>query len=66
MSKAVDLLKLAKAKREEARSRRSLARLAATANPQRQLERQAHELEAEARGLEDKARRARRPGASTE
>jgi len=55
MSKASDLLKQAAAKREEASSRRGLARLAFAGEPQRELERQAHELEVEAASLEKEA-----------
>jgi|RhiMetStandDraft_4_1073278.scaffolds.fasta_scaffold82632_2 hypothetical protein len=55
MRKASDLLRQAAAKREEASSRRGLARLALAGEPERELERQAHELEVEAASLEREA-----------
>lgn len=66
MSKQTELLRQARARREEARSRRSLARLAAAQRPQGLLGREAHELEVEAARLEQDARRpaAERPGKS--
>lgn len=53
---AKELLKQAAARREEASSRRSLARLLSAGGLQHQLEQQAHELEVEAATLEKKAR----------
>jgi hypothetical protein len=52
MSKKTELLKQAASRREEARSRRALARLISGRRPDRQLEQQAHQLEVEAERLE--------------
>ena len=62
MSKATELLKQAGTKREEARSRRGLARLTSAGKPERQLEQQAHELERQAAQLEEEAKRVRSEG----
>lgn len=67
---STELLEMAAAKREEARSRRGLARLASsTGNQREQLQQQASELEAQAAAMEAQAAgmspakpRARRPG----
>jgi hypothetical protein len=55
MAKAGKLLKQAAARREEASSRRGIARLASAGELLQQLERQAHELEVEAATLEKEA-----------
>ena len=56
MAKAKELLKQAAAKREEASSRRSLARLLSAGELQHRFERQAHKLEVQAAALEKEAR----------
>jgi hypothetical protein len=56
MAKAKELLKQAAAWREEADSRRSLARLLSAGALLHQLEWQAHELEGEAAALKKEAR----------
>lgn len=56
MAKVKELLKQASARREEAGSRRGLARLLSAGDLLHQLERQAHELEVEAAALEKEAR----------
>jgi hypothetical protein len=55
MSNTRELLKQAAARREEASSRRGLARLVSAGKPQRQLAHEAHELELEAARLEKEA-----------
>ena len=62
MNKAADLRKQADTKREEARSRRGLALLTSAGKPERQLERQAHELDLEAAKMEEEADRLRSGG----
>ena len=59
MAKAKELLKQATARREEANSRGSLARLLSAGGLQHQLEQQAHELEEQAAALEKEARKSR-------
>jgi hypothetical protein len=56
MNRTAKLLEQADARREEARSRRSLARLVSAKKAPRQLTQQAHELEVEAAELEKAAR----------
>jgi hypothetical protein len=56
MGRARKLLEKAAAAREEASSRRSLARLLLVGELQRQFEQLAHDLEVEAAALEEEAR----------
>jgi hypothetical protein len=56
MAKAKKMLEQAAARREEAGSRRGLARLLSSGELQHELERQAHALEVEAAALEKDAK----------
>lgn len=60
--KRADLLKRAAGKREQANSRRGLARLLSLETPRHELEEQVKALEAEAAALESEAALPRRPG----